>query len=249
MNSTSKTFVRITAWSLVAGGFLAYATSGILVSATGWDPQTALQGTTMLSLPNESRDLFRLAMLADIFGFYLPILVFCGYFWRYHRIDAGAFGDAAILAMMFYVTVGIAGASIQQAVIYPLSQLYRAGDDTVRAAAATAWTTLAHAAQGGLWWCEGPAVFLWSMVVGNWLRKTGWKGALLLQISGLFCGIFFLSAFFSSLDVLAKASEMIAASLLPLWMVVFGWQLQRRSKPGADANASGNFPGAAQRRA
>lgn len=232
MNPTSRTYARLTAWCLVAGGLLAYATSGLLVSATGWDPQAALQGATMLSLPDGARDLFRWAMLADLFGFYLPILVFCGYFWRNHRADAGAFGDAAVLAMMLYVTVGIAGASIQQAVIHPLSQLYEAGDDAARAAATTAWTTLAHAAQGGLWWCEGPAVFLWSLVVGNRLGQAGWKGSLLLRISGWFCGIFFLSAFFPRFDVIANASEMITASILPLWMIVFGWQLLKRSKPG-----------------
>ncbi len=230
MNRVSQEFARFTAWSAIAGGLLAYVTAGLLMAVTGWDPQSILHGTTMLSLPEQTRDLFRWAMLVDIFGFYLPILVIGGYFWHAFGPRTGASVHVAVLAMAFYVTVGISGASIQQAVVHPLSQLYTAGDATTKAAAVTAWTTIAHAAQGGLWWCEGPAVLLWTLVVGKQLRMDGWRGSLLLQISGWSCGLFFLSGFFPSFGVLTSVSGMVVASMLPLWMIVFGWQLRQRSK-------------------
>jgi hypothetical protein len=229
MNQTSRNVMRFTAWSAVIGGILAYANVVLSMMVTGSDTEMVLHGATMLALPSDTRDLFRLSMLADVFGFYLAVLVIGGYFLHCFRDELGALGDMIAFAIGLYAVLGISGAAMQLAVYQPLAHLYAGGDEATRAAAATAWTTLANATQSGLWWCEGPVVLFWAPIAANQLKKAGWKGSILLKIVGWFFGLFFLFGFFPDLDTLSSACETVVVLVLPLWMIWFGWQLLRRA--------------------
>ena len=229
MNLNQKTVVRFTAWSAILGGVLAYLNVALVVSVTGEDTDLIFHGATMLTLPTETRDLFRWGMLADILGFYLPVLVIGGYLWRTFRDGAGALGDMAALAIFLYVVLGVAGAAMQQAVLHPLARLHAGGDDSVKAATEAAWTAVVYAAQKGLWWCEGPIVLFWGLVVGGQLREAGWNRwfLLLLKVNGVCFGLFFVFGFFPERGALTELSETVVVLLFPLWMLLFGWQLLR----------------------
>ncbi|MGF6855947.1 hypothetical protein [Paraburkholderia sp. CI3] len=230
MNQTSRGLMRFTAWSAIIGALLAYANVGLSVAVTGSDADIVLHGASMLALPPETRDLFRWSMAADVFGFYLPFLAIGGYFVHAFREELGALGNMVAMAVVLYVMVGVSGAVLQFAILHPLAHLYAGGDDATRNAAAAVWTAIANGTQNGLWWIEGPLVLFWTPIAANVLKRAGWKGSILLKIVGGAFGIFFLFGFFPDLDALSNASEMVVVLVLPLWMLLFGWQLLRRAR-------------------
>jgi hypothetical protein len=230
MNPTTDKAQRFTAWSAILGGIFAYLNVTLAVMATGGDFAATLHGPTMLTLPTETRDLFRWAMFADVLGFYLPVLVIGGYLWHHFRPEAGALGDMAALAITVYAVLGVAGAAMQMAALQPLALLHAGGDGTVKAAAEAAWTAVANASQKGLWWAEGPLVLLWGTVVGSQLRQTGWGKPVqvLLKITGWSFGLFFVLGMFPGFADLTKLVLMLVVLIFPAWMLLFGWQLLRR---------------------
>ncbi|WP_245965056.1 hypothetical protein [Trinickia dinghuensis] len=237
MNQTSSKIARLTAWSAIVGGLLAYANVGLSVAVTGSDAGMILHGASMLSLPSDTRDLFNWCMVADIFGFYLPFAVVGGYFLHVFRDELGALGNMVAFAIGLYIMVGIAGAAMQLGILDPLARTYAGGDDATKAAAAAAWSTVANATQNGLWWCEGPLVLFWTPIAANVLERAGWRGSFLLKFVGWGFGAFFLFGFFPGRDVLSNASELIVVLVLPLWMLLFGWQLLRRMRTSVEPNA------------
>ncbi|MGF6879678.1 hypothetical protein [Paraburkholderia sp. MM5477-R1] len=230
MNQTSRKVMRFTAWSAIIGGILAYANVGLSVAVTGPDADMVLHGVSMLALPPDIRDLFRWCMVADTLGFYLPFLVIGGYFVHVFREELGALGNMVAMAVVLYVMVGVTGAVLQFAILHPLAHLYAGGDDATRGAAAAVWTAVANGTQNGLWWIEGPLVLFWTLIAAKLLKNAGWKGAILLKIVGWAFGLFFVFGFFPDLDALSNASEMVVVLVLPLWMLLFGWQLLRRAR-------------------
>ncbi|WP_175828883.1 hypothetical protein [Burkholderia cepacia] len=230
MNSTSCKIMRFTAWSAIAGGILAYGNVCLSTLVTGSDAGMVLHGATMLSMPPDTRDLFRLSMLADVFGFYLAVLVIGGYFMHVFHDELGAMRNMIGFAIGLYAMLGIGGAAMQLAIYHPLAHLYAGGDDATKVAAATVWTSVANGTQNGLWWCEGPLVLFWAPIAADRLRDAGWKGAFLLKIVGWFFGLFFVFGFFPDLDDLSNLCEMVIVLVLPFWMLLFGWQLLRRAR-------------------
>ena len=230
MNHSSPERACFTAWSAILGGIFAYLNVALVLSVTGEDTDLIFHGATMLTLSTQARDLFRFGMLADILGFYLPVLVIGGYLWHTFRDKAGALGDVAVLAILLYVVLGVVGAGMQQAALHPLARLHAGGDETVKAATEAAWTAIVYGAQRGLWWCEGPLVFFWGLIVGNQLRQAGWNRwfLVLLKIVGGCFGLFFLTGFFPELNELTDLLETIVVLLFPLWMLLFGWRLMRQ---------------------
>ncbi|MBN3769935.1 hypothetical protein G3N93_10055 [Burkholderia sp. Se-20378] len=237
MRNDSYKVMRFTAWSAIVGGLLAYANVGLVSMVAGTDTGMLLHGATMLSLPSETRDLFRLSMLADVFGFYLAVLVIGGYFVHTFKDELGALGTMIAFGIGAYAVLGITGAALQLSVLDPLAHMYAGGDDATRAAAAAAWATVANGTQSGLWWAEGPLVFFWAPIVANHLKKAGWRGAFLLKIVAWLFAIIFVSGFFPEFEAVTGAGEIVVVLLLPLWMMGFGWQLLRRAGRHVKAGA------------
>lgn len=229
MNQNSRSVARLTGWSAIVGAILAVTTNVLWVAVVGSNTDILLHGPSMLALPVESRELFRWCMLTDTFGFYLPFLIIGGYFVHAFRDELGALGNMVMLAAGLYVTVGVVGAVIQLATIQPLAHLYAGGDEATRQTAASTWTTIANATQNGLWWVEGPLVLFWAPIAARVLKNAGWKGGVLLRIGSWSFGLWFLFGFFPALEVVSSTSEMVMTFVMPLWMLVFGWQLLRRS--------------------
>ncbi|WNN39074.1 hypothetical protein RIN61_23245 [Pseudomonas inefficax] len=220
MNNYSNEAMRFTAWASIIGGLFAYLNVGFMLMVTQGDMAVTLQGATMLTLPAEARQYFRLSMFADILGFYLPVLAVGAYFWREFRDEAGALGDMALLAIATYVVLGVTGAGLQLT-----------GSEALRAGAEAAWTTIAVGSQRGLWWCEGPVVLFWGIVVGRYLKNAGWGSSVLLplKVVGWCFGLYFVSGFFAALDPLTNALLVLVVLIFPFWLVLFGLQLRRRA--------------------
>ncbi|WP_044875351.1 hypothetical protein [Pseudomonas sp. LFM046] len=230
MNTCSNEAVRVTAWAAILGGIFAYLNVGFMLMVTHGDMAVTLQGASMLTLPAESREYFRLSMFADVLGFYLPVLAIGGYLWSRFRNEAGALGDMAALAITTYVVLGVVGAGLQLSVLNPLAALHAAGGEAAKAAAETAWTTIAVGSQRGLWWCEGPVVLFWGLVVGGHLKNAGWGASILvpLKLVGWCFGLYFIAGFFQELEAFTAALLVVVVLIFPLWMVMFGVQLRRR---------------------
>ena len=220
---------RFTAWCALVGGLLAYGSVALYLVLSGDDINMIFHGASMLSLAPDARELFRLSMLFDVIGFYLPLLVIGGYLWHAFRAEAGAIGDIAALAIVFYVTVGASGASIQLAALNPLAHLHAGGDESVMGAAEAAWTAIVNASQKGLWWIEGPAFLFWAFAVGNRLKAAHWGRSLLLKTVGVLYGFFFVFGYFADLGEFTDLIETVMVLILPLWMLLFGWQLLGRA--------------------
>ncbi|KWH23703.1 hypothetical protein WL99_25705 [Burkholderia cepacia] len=237
MRNDSYKVMRFTAWSAIVGGLLAYANVELVSAVAGPDTGMLLHGATMLSLPSDTRDLFRLSMLADVFGFYLAVLVIGGYFLHTFKDELGALGYMIAFAIGAYAVLGITGAALQLSVLDPLARMYAGGDDATRAAAAAAWATVANGTQSGLWWAEGPLVFFWAPIAANRLKQAGWHGSFLLKIVAWFFAIIFVSGFFPEYEAVTGASEVVVVLVLPLWMLWFGVQLLRRAGRHVKAGA------------
>ena len=229
MNSNSKEAVRVTAWAAILGGIFAYLNVGFMLMVTQGDMSVSLDGAAMLAFPAETREFFRLSMLADILGFYLPVLVIGGYLWSAFREEAGTLGDIAVLAIALYVALGVIGAALQLSVLNPLAEIYAAGGEAAKAAEVV-WTSIAVGSQQGLWWCEGPVVLFWGLVVGRHLKGAGWGRLVLLPLSvvGWCFGLFFLAGFFPQLAALSNAMLVLVVLIFPMWMIVFGTRLLRK---------------------
>ena len=232
MNANSKEVVRLTAWAAIVGGIFAYLNVALMVVATKGDMGITLQGASMLTLPAESREFFRLSMFADVLGFYLPLIAIGAYFWASFRDKAGPLGDMAVLAILLYVILGITGASVQLAALNPLAQLHAEGGEATKAAAEAAWTSIAVGSQKGLWWCEGPVVLFWGLIVGKHLKDAGWGKSILwpLALVGWCFGLFFVTGFFSQLDQVNRGLLVIVVLVFPMWLIMFGSQLLRGPK-------------------
>lgn len=235
MSNDTSSAARFAGWAAIFGGIVACLHVTLDFVLLGDDFAMSLHGASMLALPEATRDLFRWAMVADILGFYLPVLAIAGYLWRRFRDEAGAWGDMAVLTIVVYVVLGVSGAAIQMAVLQPLAHLHHGGDEATRLAAETTWAALAHASQKGLWWCEGPLVLFWGTVVGQQLAHAGWGRPvlILLKIVGWSFGLFFLFEFFPSLAMLAELTGLIIILAFPLWMLLFGWKLLRQPTSAA----------------
>ncbi|MBB0026673.1 hypothetical protein [Ralstonia pickettii] len=225
----SYNVARFTAWSAIFGGLAACTTLGLSVVVTGGDIEMVPHGPAMLALSAEGRDLFRWWMLADVLGFYLPFVAIGGYFLHTFREELGALREMIAIAVAVYIVCGIAGAVLQLSTIHPLAHVYASGDDGAKVAAGAVWTAIANATQNGFWWVEGPLVFFWTSIAARMLKKAGWRGSFLLHIVGWGFGVFFVFGFFPSLAAVTDAGETVGVLALPLWMLVFGWQLLRRA--------------------
>lgn len=230
MNANSKEVIRLTAWAAILGGVFAYLNVGFMLMVTQGDMGVSQDGAAMLGFPAQTREFFRLSLLADILGFYLPVLVIGGYLWSSFREEAGTLGDIAVLAIALYVTLGVIGAALQLSVLNPLADVHSAGGEAAKAAEVV-WTSIAVGSQEGLWWCEGPVVLFWGLVVGGHLKRAGWGRSVLLPLSvvGWCFGLFFVAGFFPQLAGLSAALLVFIVLIFPMWMILFGTQLLRRS--------------------
>jgi hypothetical protein len=222
---------RFTGWVAVVGSLLAWFSLYGLYAATAGDLDAVFHPATALGLDAAALQWFRVAMLADVFGFYLPVLVVGGYLWSSSRHEEGALTDIAALSLVAYVVLGVAGASMQLAALPALAEAHAAGDSAVKIADQSAWLAIVTATERGLWWAEGPVMGLWALLMGPLLRRQGRGFGVLLML----CGVLYLISFgaeFLGFRAIAELCETLGVLLLPLWLLLTGIGLVRKGKSG-----------------
>ncbi len=220
---------RLTGWIAIFAAAMMLATLMVSVSVTGNDNNLMLDPAKALALPSDKIAGFRLFLMADSFGYYLPFLVIGAYLWRRLRDIGGAMVDAALLCILAYVLLGIAGASIQWAVIAQLATSHASGDTAVKAATEVAWLTTVWGAQKGLWLMEGPTMGFWGIVTGLAMYAQGMKyGAFLTVIGVIYAALFLL--FLTGLDAIGEGAVLVAVILMPIWVALLGIGLLRGAK-------------------
>jgi hypothetical protein len=217
---------RFAGWIGIVGSLLAWFSLYCLYAATAGDLDAVFHPATALGLDATALQWFRVAMLADMFGFYLPALIVGGYLWSSSRQAAGALKDIAVLSLLLYVVFGIAGASMQLAALPALSDAHSAGDTAVKIAVESAWLAIVSGTEHGLWWAEGPVMGLWAGLMGLVLRRQGRAFGVLLMACG---GLYLLSfvAEFLGTRTIAELCETLGVLLFPLWLLLTGIGLVR----------------------
>jgi hypothetical protein len=225
-NSSLHPGYRFAGWIAIVGSIFAWFSLYCLYAATAGDLDAVLHPATALGLDATAQQWFRVAMLADMFGFYLAVLIVGGYLWSSSRQEVGALTDIAVLSILLYVAFGIAGASMQLAALPALADAHAAGDSAVKIATESAWLAVVNATERGLWWAEGPVIGLWAVLMGPVLRRQGRAFGALLMV----CGLLYLVAFtaeFLRLRTIAELCETLGVVLFPLWLLLTGIGLVR----------------------
>ena len=217
---------RMAGWSAQFGAALMLATIILSLAVTGADSRLMLDSARALALPPEKVELFRLFLLADCFGYYLPLLLVGGYLWRRLRELGGAIIDVGVLCLVTYVMLGLAGAGIQLAVFPQLVTAHSSADSAVRAASETAWLATVWGAQKGLWLMEGPVMALWGIVTGLAMRRQGMKCGRMLVTIGMLYGAMFL-LFCLRAEAIEELFVTIGVILLMVWSARMGFTLLR----------------------
>jgi hypothetical protein len=210
----------------IAGSIVAWFSLYCLYTATAGDFDAVLHPATALGLDAMALQWFRVAMLADMFGFYLPVLIVGGYLWSSSKEGRSALTNIAVLSLLLYAGFGIAGASMQLAALPALSEAHAAGDTPVKIAAESAWLAIVTSTEHGLWWAEGPVMALWAGLMGPVLRRQHRGYGVLL----MFCGSLYVLSFiadFIGARTIAELCETLAVLLLPLWLLLTGIGLER----------------------
>jgi hypothetical protein len=225
--STTPSASKFTGVIAVLGGLIAFFTIFAMLTSTDGDMTILFDPAALLGSSAEAHGWLRTAMLADIFGFYLPFFVIGGYLWAHQRQQGGALVDMAMLFISFYVVLGAAGAAVQYAVLPALAQTHLHAEPMYRIASESAWAAVVHGSQKGLWWLEGPLMLFWVLVSGPLLRKQGWGFGRLLMVSGVLYGVVFVGSIVGVPAAVTENLSTLAVSLLPLWMLLFGIDLLR----------------------
>ena len=217
---------RLTGWTAIFAAVMMVATLAMNGLAAGTDAYLFYDPAKALTLAPDKIAAYRLYLLADVLGYYLPLVVIGGYLWRRLRERGGIVIDMALLFVVIHVMLGVTGAAIQFPVLPALVDAHAAGDAAVRAAAETAWLTTVSGAARGIWWMEGPVVAFWGISTGLAMRSQGMKfGPLLIVVAGLY-GLMFVSGCLGLVD-LGSGFVVLAVLLQPIWTVLTGISLLR----------------------
>lgn len=213
-------------WFAIVGAVMGAICLLAYLAVTGFDLALMFDPAFALTLSSGDAALFRLSMIADCFGFYLPLLALGVYLWRCLRPAGGIALDIGILFLVISTLLGIAGAMLPIAVLAPLAELYSIGDGTAKHAAGAAWVTAIQGSQHGLWIMEGPTLGFWAVVTGMALHSQGARlGAALVLLGiayALYAALMFIGA-----DRLAQLGLLVVLPMQVLLIALFGIALLR----------------------
>ncbi|MTK63335.1 MAG: hypothetical protein F8N15_02075 [Methanobacterium sp.] len=211
-------------WLAVVGAFLAWSMAVLVGAAARFDFAVLARRVMMLGFSQESQNLYRLSMWADILGWYLPFLAVGGYLWQPMRQRMGALADIGLTALTVYAVLGIAGAGLLNLTLMPLAELAARGPGD-RSTTEALWIALQSAAQG-LWNAEAPALLLWGTVAARFLRGERWGFGRLLTLDLCLFAIEFALNLGGWRD-LGETVQMATLVIHPLWLFLFGIALLR----------------------
>ena len=217
---------RFAAWSALIAAPFAWLNIVVYLVVSGGDTALLFDPAKALALPGAMIDLFRVGMLFDSFGYYLPMLPVGAYLWARLRGSGGPLVDAAAMSLAIYVMLGIIGTSMQIVALPLLAEMHSSADPIVRTGAETAWLLTIHIAQRAFWWMEGPTFAFWALVTGGAMRAQGLRFGRFLMALGVGYALFFILTFVQA-EAAAEVAEVVAVLPVPLWLILVGLDLWR----------------------
>ena len=230
ITSTMRRDNQLAGWTALFAAMMMLAALALSISVTGSDNNLMLDPARALALPEAKIKSFRLFLLADSFGYYLPFLIIGAHLWRRLRDAGGVAIDAGALCLLAYVLLGVAGTSIQFAVIPQLVAAHATGDAGVRAASEAAWLATVWGTQKGLWLMEGPTMAFWGVATGLSMRAQGMKYGPILAAVGALYGLLFV-LFCLGADAIGEMIVMAGVLLALVWAALTGIALLREGAP------------------
>lgn len=215
-------------WFAIVGAVMGAICLLAYLAVTGFDLALMFDPAFALTLSSSDAAMFRLSMIADCFGFYLPVLALGVYLWRRLRPEGGLAIDIGILFLVISTLLGVAGAILPVAVMAPLAELYASGDEATMVAAGAAWVTAIQGSQHGLWVMEGPTLGFWALVNGMALRRNGEKLGAPLMLLGLAYMLYAVLMFISA-DHIAQLGLLVVLPMQVLLIALFGVGLLRNT--------------------
>ena len=216
----------LTAWTAIFAAVMMVATLVMNSVAAGTDANLFFDPAKALALETGKLSAFGMYLLADVFGFYLPLLVIGGYLWRRLRDQGGVVIDMALLCITVHVMLGLSGAMLQYAALFPLAEVHAGGDPAARSAAEAAWLATIWGAARGLWLVEGPVMGFWGIVTGLAMRAQAMRYGTPLCVVGILYVAFFALGCLGLLD-LSLAFTLAAILLQIVWTLLLGISLLR----------------------
>lgn len=196
------------------------------LAASGGALTSMLRPEYALTMSAGARWLFHISQVADVFGFYLPVLVIGIYLQMSLRLRHGVIMDIAASFIVVSTLLGIAGSAIQIAALPQLIQAHAAGDPAVRSATEIAWLAIVHAAQRGMWVMEGPTLGFWALVTGLALRREGSAFGLPLALIGV-SYLIYAALVLSGFGNIAQFGQLVILPAQVLWIFLFGFSLRK----------------------
>lgn len=215
-------------WAAIIGAVMGSVCLLAYLAVTGLDLTRMFDPAFALTLSSGDAAMFRLSMIADCFGFYLPVLALGVYLWRRLRPQGGLAIDIGILFLVISTLLGVAGAILPVAVLAPLAELYATGDAAARHAAGAAWITLIQGSQYGLWVMEGPTLGFWALVTGKVLRHQGEKLGAPLMLLGLGY-VLYAALMFIGAERIAQLGLLVVLPMQVVLIALFGIRLLKGS--------------------
>lgn len=215
-------------WFAVIGALMGSICLLAYLAVTGFDLALMFDPAFALTLSAGDAALFRLSMIADSFGFYLPVLALGAYLWRHLRSEGGLAIDIGILFLVISTLLGVAGAILPVAVLAPLAELYATGDEAAMYAAGAAWVTAIQGSQHGLWIMEGPTLGFWALVNGMVLRHRGERLGFPLMLLGLGYMLYAILMFIGA-DRIAQLGLLVVLPMQVVLIALFGIGLLRKT--------------------
>ena len=217
---------RLTSRTALIGGAMAATCLLSYLAATGGDLGAMFRPDFALTMTAQARGLFHISQVADVFGFYLPVLVIGIYLQMRLRSRHGVVINIATAFLIVSTLLGIAGSAIQIATLPHLAQAHATGDPATRSAAEIAWLAIVHAAQKGLWVMEGPTLGFWAWVTGAALRREGARlGGALMLIGAAY--LVYVALTLAGFGDIAGLGQLVILPAQVIWMVLFGLGLCR----------------------
>ena len=228
----------LAAWTAIIAALMMLATLALNVVATGGDGNLIFDPERALALAPEKIAAYRMYLLTDTFGFYLPWIVIGGYLRRRLRDQGGVVIDIALLFIVVHAILGATGAAIPFATLAPLAEAHANGDAAIRSAAEIAWLGIVLGSASGIWVWEGPVMAFWGIATGLAMRAQGMKlGMLTIVIGVLYAGMFVFScADFPDLMMVCVVLMGLASIV---WAVGFGITLLREKSSSASPASPG----------
>jgi len=220
-------FQRLAGWTAILSTPLAFGSGALSVASVNGNTQAFFDGS-LISTGLRGANLFRWAMLLDVFGYYLLLAPLALFLWNWLRAKGSSFVMLYTICGLAYILIGAMGAVVLAAVEPALIREYTQASGPRREILQVVFNSFYTAVDAGLWnTLEALLAGIWLLGIGPVVRRERPALGVVTVVLGLF---WLLDATGRIVNV--EAIYTVGAGgllvLAPLWALWFGIDLLRR---------------------